>query len=374
MPMNFGLTEEQQILRNVARRFLSEQAPITKVRDVMESPDGFDPEIWTAMAGLGWPGLIVGDEYDGTGLGWVDLAVLLEETGRGLLPSPLVSTSLAVTAIAKFGTAEQKSRYLPALADGSEIGTLAILEESDTPGPDGVQLAGTAKGSDYVLSGTKRFVHDAGVATLFVVAFRAGGDIRLAVVPASASEVKATGVLTMDATKRMGDVVLDGVKVGAGDLLKTEGDGSAALSYLLDLGGVAVTAEMVGAMDRALEITTEYARNRTQFGAPIGRYQGVKHPLAEMFVDVETSRSLLYYAAWCVDERPEELPLAIARAKAYASEAFTRIGVDCVGLHGAIGFTAEYDIQLYLKRSKWALPAFGDADFHYERVAVLGGY
>jgi alkylation response protein AidB-like acyl-CoA dehydrogenase len=141
-----------------------------------------------------------------------------------------------------------------------------------------------------------------------------------------------------------------------------------------DTLGVAVTAEMVGAMDRAIEITTEYARNRIQFGAPIGRYQGVKHPLAEMYVDVETSRSLLYYAAWCVDERPEELPLAVARAKAYASEAFTRIGVDCVGLHGAIGFTAEYDIQLYLKRSKWALPAFGDADFHYERVAALGGY
>jgi alkylation response protein AidB-like acyl-CoA dehydrogenase len=372
--MNFGLTEEQQILRNVARRFLGEQAPMRKVRDVMESPDGFDPDLWAAMAGLGWQGLILDAAHGGADLAWVDLAVLLEETGRGLLPSPLVSTSLAGAAISKFGTDEQKARYLPSLADGSSIGTLAILEESDLPSADGVQLAGTLEGGGYRLSGRKRFVHDAGVASLFVVAFRAGGDIRFAIIRASAGGVNAGGLLTMDTTKRMGDVALDEVTVGTGDLLATDGDGSAALAYLLDLGGVAVTAEMVGAMDRALEITTEYARNRVQFGAPIGRYQGVKHPLAEMYVDVETSRSLIYYAAWCVDERPEELPLAVARAKAYASEAFTRIGVDCVGLHGAIGFTAEYDIQLYLKRSKWALPAFGDADFHYERVAALGGY
>jgi alkylation response protein AidB-like acyl-CoA dehydrogenase len=372
--MNFGLTEEQKILSNVARRFLAEQAPIAKVRDVMESPDGFDPAMWATIAGLGWQGLIVGEAHGGAGLGWVDLVVLLEETGRGLLPSPLVSTSLAGAAISAFGTDEQKARYLPALADGSAIGTLAILEESDTPGAEGVQLAGGTKDGGYRLTGRKRFVHDAGIASLFVVPFRAGSNIRFAIIPASAEGVMAEGLLTMDATKRMGDVALDDVTVGDENLLATDGDGSAALAYLLDLGGVAVTAEMVGAMDRALEITTEYARNRIQFGAPIGRYQGVKHPLAEMYVDVETSRSLLYYAAWCVDEKPEELPLAIARAKAYASEAFTRIGVDCVGLHGAIGFTAEYDIQLYLKRSKWALPAFGDADFHYERVAALGGY
>lgn len=372
--MNFGLTEEQKILRNVARRFLTEQAPMAKVRDVMESPDGFDPEVWSAIAALGWQGLTIDEAHGGAGLGWVDLVVLLEETGRGLLPSPLVSTSLAGAAISEFGTDEQKARYLPSLADGSAIGTLAILEESDTPSADCVQLVGSREDGSYRVSGRKRFVHDAGVATLFVVPFRVGGDIRLAIIPASAEGVKADGLLTMDATKRMGDVALDDVVIGEEDLLLTDGDGSAALSYLLRLGGVAVAAEMVGAMDRALEITTEYAKNRIQFGAPIGRYQGVKHPLAEMYVDVETSRSLLYYAAWCVDESPEELPLAIARAKAYASEAFTRIGVDCVGLHGAIGFTAEYDIQLYLKRSKWALPAFGDTDFHYECVAALGGY
>jgi len=371
--MNFGLTDEQQILRNVARRFVEEQAPIATVRDIMESPDAFDEKLWTAMAQLGWPGLIIGEDHGGAGLGWVDLAVLLEDTGRGLLPSPLISTSLAATAISEFGSDDQKQRYLPALAEGASIGTIAVLEDSDLPAADGVQLAGTKDGDGYRLTGAKRFVHDAGIATLFVVAFRAEGDIAFAIVQRDAEGVTAESHMTMDQTKRMGDLTLDNVAVSKADVLPAK-DGAAALARLLDLAAVAVTAESIGAMDRAVEITTEYAKDRTQFGAPIGKYQGVKHPLAEMYVDVETSKSLLYYAAWCVDEEPDALPLAAARAKAYASEAFMRIGVDGVGLHGAIGFTWEYDIQLYLKRSKWALPAFGDADFHYDRVAALGGY
>ncbi len=372
--MNFGLTEEQQILRNVSRRFLEERAPMSTVRDVMESPDAFDDKLWSAMAELGWLGLIVDEEYGGVGLGFVDLAVLLEETGRGLLPAPLISTSLAAAAISDFGSAEQKQRYLPSLADGSAIGTLALLEDSDLLGPDGIALTGAEEGGGYRLTGAKRFVHDAGVATLFIVPFRAGSDIVFGVVQTSAEGVSSGSHRTMDETKRMGDLTLDNVLVIRDDVLTGAGDGASALARLLDLAAVAVTAEMIGAMDRAREITTQYAKDRIQFGAPIGKYQGVKHPLAEMYVDVETSRSLLYYAAWCVREKPEALPLATARAKAYASEAFTRIGTDGVQLHGAIGFTAEYDIQLYLKRSKWALPAFGDAEFHYERIASLGGY
>ena len=372
--MNFGLTDEQQILSNVARRFLDERAPMSTVRDVMESPEAFDDKLWSAMAELGWLGLIIDDEYGGVGLGWVDLAVLLEETGRGLLPAPLISTSLAAAAISDFGSADQKGRYLPSLADGSAIGTLALLEDGDVLGPDGIALAGVKEGGGYRLSGSKRFVHDAGVATLFIVPFRAGSEILFAVVQSSAEGVSSQSRRTMDETKRMGDLTLDNVLVAPDDVLAEPADGAVALARLFDLAAVAVTAEMIGAMDRAREITTQYAKDRIQFGAPIGKYQGVKHPLAEMYVDVETSRSLLYYAAWCVGEKPDGLPLATARAKAYASEAFTRIGTDGVQLHGAIGFTAEYDIQLYLKRSKWALPAFGDAEFHYERVASLGGY
>jgi alkylation response protein AidB-like acyl-CoA dehydrogenase len=372
--MNFGLTDEQQILSNVARRFIEERAHMPKVRDVMESPEAFDDKLWSEMAGLGWFGLTIEEAYGGAGLGFVDLAVLLEETGRGLLPGPLLSTSLAAAAITEFGSNEQKQRYLPSLADGSAIGTLALLEASDTLGPEGVALTAAKDGAGYRLTGVKTFVHDAGIATLFVVAFRADGEIVLAVVPASAGGVSSRTYPTIDQTKRLGDLKLDNVLVPEADVIAGARKGEAALVRLIDLAAVAVTAEMVGAMDRALEITTGYAKERIQFGASIGKYQGVKHPLAEMYVDIETSRSLVYYAAWCVTESPDVLPVAAARAKAYASEAFTRIGIDGVQLHGAIGFTAEYDIQLYLKRSKWALPAFGDAAFHYERLARLGGY
>ncbi len=371
--MNFGLTEEQEVLKSVARRFIDEQAPMAKVREIMESPEAMDEGLWKGMAELGWQGLIVAEEHGGVSLGWVDLVVLLEEAGRGLLPSPLISSSLAAAAISEFGSEEQKRRYLPALADGNAIGTLAVLEASDIPGPEGVELAGKAENGGFRLSGSKRFVHDAGAATVFIVPFRAGDDIKLGIVESSAEGVIARSFPTMDQTKSMGDLTLDNMLVGVDALLPVE-DGAVALARLLDLATVAITAEMVGSMDKALEITNQYAKDRVQFDSPIGKYQGVKHPLAEMYVDVETSRSLLYYAAWCVQEKPEDLPLAAARAKAYASEAFTRIGIDGVQLHGAIGFTAEYDVQLYLKRSKWALPAFGDADYHYERVATLSGY
>jgi alkylation response protein AidB-like acyl-CoA dehydrogenase len=174
----------------------------------------------------------------------------------------------------------------------------------------------------------------------------------------------------MDRTKPGGSVTLDGLVVPNDMILPmTEAD----LAWLTDLGGVAVTAEMVGAAEATLAMTSQYARDRIQFGKPIGQYQGVKHRLADIFVDVESFKSLLYYAAWTVDDAPDELPRAVSLAKGYASDAFARIGIDGVGLHGAIGFTAEYDVQLYLKRSKWARPMFGDSDYHLDRVASLGG-
>jgi alkylation response protein AidB-like acyl-CoA dehydrogenase len=370
--MNFGLTEEQEVLRTVARRFIDEQAPIAVVRRIMESPQAFDEGVWSSMADLGWPGLTIAEEYGGAGLGWVDLVVLLEETGRGLVPAPLISTALAAAAISEFGSGDQKKRFLPPLANGSAIGTLAVLEESDVLGAAGVSLRGASANGGVRLSGAKHFVQDAGTATLLVVPFRANDTVKLAIVESTAQGVSPKSRRTMDETKSMGDVTFDNVLVAADAVLPSGGE--AALSRLLDLAAVAVTAEMVGAMDRDLQITTQYAKDRIQFDQPIGKYQGVKHPLAEMYVEVETSRSLMYYAAWCAAEAPDELPLAAARAKAYASEAFMRIGVDGVQLHGAIGFTAEYDIQLYLKRSKWASFAFGDADYHYERIATLGGY
>lgn len=371
--MNFGFTEEQELLRAEARKFLDENCPLEQVRKIAETPEGYSPELWKQIAELGWLGLVVPEEYGGAGLGWVDLVVLLEETGRTLFPSPLISTTLAASAILGSGSEAQRQRWLPGLVDGTRIGTLAILEEGDALGEQGIALAGRRAGDAHVLSGDKRFVHDAGQATLFVVAFRSDAGVGLGVLEADAPGVAARNFPTIDVTKRLGTLSLSDARIPADALLAPPGAAGPALERLLDQAAVAVTGEMIGAGEQALQTTVEFAKGRVQFGTPIGRFQGVKHPLAEMYVDVESYKSLLYYAAWALDEAPEQAPRFASMAKAYASEAFARIGLDGVGLHGAVGYTDEYDIQLYLKRSKWARPAFGDADYHYERVAQLGG-
>ena len=274
------------------------------------------------------------------------------------------------------GSAEQHARWLPGLADGTRIGTLAVLEESDLLEPEGIELEGQADGDGFRLSGEKLYVPDAGNADLFVVAFRSGAArdaISLGVVEADAAGVEARHSPGMDLTKRLGRLRLEDVRIGADALLGPPAAAWPTVARTLDQGACAVTAEAVGAARALLDLTVGYAQQREQFGQPIGRFQGVKHPLADMFVDIESFRSLAYFAAWTLDESPEQAPLAVSRAKAYASEAFPRIGIDCVQLHGAIGYTWEYDAQLYLKRAKWMRPMYGDAGFHYERVARLGG-
>ena len=374
--MDFGFSEEQDLLRAEVRKFLDARCPLERVRKLSETGPGYDAELWRELAELGWLGLTIPEAYGGAGLGWVDLVVLLQETGRSLFPSPLVSTTLAAAAVLENGSEEQRQRWLPSLADGTRIGTLAFLETSDSLAPGGIALLGKPDGDAFALTGEKRFVADAGSANLFVVAFRTGagaGDLALAVLDAGSPGVSAAGHPTIDATKRLGTLKLENARVPRSALLGAASQARPAIERLYDLGAVAVTAELTGAAEQAHALTTQYAKDRIQFGAPIGKYQGVKHPLAEMYVELESTKSLLYYAAWAVAESPGELPRAASLAKAFGTDAFTRIGIDGVQLHGAVGYTAEYEIQLYLKRAKWARPVFGDSDFHYERVARLGG-
>lgn len=374
--MNFGFTEEQELLRSQVRKFLDDRCPLSEVRALMATPEGFSAELWQEMAALGWLGLTVPEAHGGVGLTWVDLTVVLEETGRTLFPSPLIATTLATAAIIRCAIDTQQDRFLPSLADGSRIGTLAFLEDTDTLGPEGVQLRGVPDGGAVRLTGTKRFVMDAGAATLFIVAFRASDradDVTLAAIERETPGLHAETFPTMDQTKRLGNLQLSDVRVRSDDILCQGPTAAAQLRMLESLGAVAVTAEIVGAAEAAHRLTTEYAKTRVQFGKSIGRYQAVKHPLAETYVDIESFRSLLYYAAWAADEDLEALPRSASYAKAYASEAFARLGIDGVQLHGAVGYTEEVDIQLYLKRAKWARTAFGDADYHYDRVAALGG-
>ena len=372
--MNFGFSEEQELLRAEVRKFLDENASLEEVRKHSESDEGFDRELWKKMAELGFVGLTIAEEHGGAGLDLVTLLVLLEETGRTLLPSPLISTVVAARAIREFGSDEQQARWLPGLADGSCIGTLALLEESDDLAPGGLHLEGKVDGEDIILNGRKLFVPDAGKADLFIVSFRSGPnqeDVSLAVVEKESDGVSASDAPGMDLTKRSGSLVLDDVRVAAAAILKSGAGGWSGVQALIDLGAALVTAESVGAAEAALAITTDFAKEREQFGSKIGRYQGVKHPLAEMYVDIESYKSLVYYAFWALDEGEADASLAVSRAKAYASETFPMAGINGVQLHGGVGYTWEYDIQLYLKRGKWMRPMYGDADYHYDRIAEL---
>jgi alkylation response protein AidB-like acyl-CoA dehydrogenase len=375
--VNFGFTPEQESLRSEVQRFLAERSPMAEVRRIMETELGFSRDLWSEMGRLGWLGLTLPEAYGGAGLGWVDLVVVLEESGRSLLPSPLIAHTLAATAILEAASEEQKERWLPGLADGSRIGTLALIDEADVHGVEGVRLTGSKQGKGFRLSGRKPGVVDPEAADFFVVGFRTGTrpeDVTLAVVEADAPGVQARAFPMIDATKRMGVLDLSEVSVEPSSILSGPGRKSQAITRLLDAGALAVAAEMGGAVDEALRITVAYAKERIQFDRPIGQYQGVKHPLAEMYVDAESFKSLVYYGAWCFDNRPEELARYASLAKAYATEAFVRTGIDSIQLHGAMGFTTAQDIHLYFKRSKWARPIFGDADVHYERSVALRGY
>ncbi len=371
--MNFGFSEEQDLLRSEARKFLDESCPLDEVRKISEDAagPGYSPELWRQIAELGWVGLTIPEAHGGAGLGWVDWVVVLEEAGRSLFPAPLIPTALAAHAIERFGNEAQHAVWLPSLADGSAIGTVAIVEAGQAPGPAGIGLVASRDGESLVLSGEKVFVSDIAAADLFVVAYRFGDSPGLALVERVAEGLTLESQPGIDLTKRIGKISLDAVRVAPENVL--DGANGEAVSALLDAGAVAVTAEAIGAAEAALALTASYAKDRIQFGKPIAQFQGVKHPLAEMYVDIESFKSLVYYAAWCIDEGHEDAPIAAARAKAYASDTFPKIGIDAVGLHGGIGYTWEYDAHLFLKRAKWVRPAFGDADWHYERVAQLGG-
>jgi len=373
--MNFGFSEEQELLRAEVRKFLEQNASLERVREITEAGGSTDPHLWSRMAELGWVGLTMPEEHGGVGLDLETLIVVLEETGRSLFPSPLVSTVLAAKAIERFGNAEQQKRWLPGLADGTKIGTFAFLERADTLTPDGIETLAKPDGDELILSGTKLFVPDASAADLFVVAVRTGADaeaISLVVVESGAEGLRAEDFESMDLTKRIGRLDLEDVRVPNDQLLGAVNEGSKASQWLLNLGAALVTAEAVGAAEAALEITTNFAKERIQFDEPIGKFQGVKHPLAEIYVDVESFRSLVYYATWAIDQDAEDAEIAVSRAKAYCADAFPKAGIMGVQLHGGVGYTWEYDIQLYLKRSKWVRPMFGDADYHYERIARLG--
>jgi alkylation response protein AidB-like acyl-CoA dehydrogenase len=376
--MNFGFSEEQDLLRTTARKFLENECTSTIVRQRMEEPAGTTDEFWAKLAEQGWLGLIYGEEYGGSGLGFVDLTVLMEEMGRAVMPGPFFSTVvLGGLAIAEAGTPEQKKEWLSKIAAGSAKVTLAWTEPNARWDPAGVTATAKAAPNGWVLSGTKLFVLDAHLADAIVVVARSTEGkqpeqgISLFLVPRGTAGLETKLLPTMDQTRKLCEVVLRDVRLPASALLGTRDAGWAPLSRVAERATVALCAEMCGGAQRVLDMTVDYAKIRVAFGKPIGAYQGVKHKAADMLVDVENAKSLTYYAAWAVDENVPEAGLAASMAKAYASDAFRKVAGAGIQLHGGIGFTWEHDLHLYFKRAKFSEFTFGDATYHRERVAQL---
>jgi alkylation response protein AidB-like acyl-CoA dehydrogenase len=345
------------------------------VRAMMEDEVGFTGELWKKMAELGWMGLVLPEQYGGAGLDFVDLVVVLEEMGRTVLPGPFFSTvALGGVGILEGGSDALKQELLPKLAAGDLKVTLAQLEPSGRWDADGIQTTVTQDGGGVVVSGTKLFVPDAHTADHIIVAGRAPGStgrdgIVLVLVDARAPGVKISQLKTMDQTRRLSEVVLQDVRVPAGRVLGTAGKGWALLDRIVDRGKVGLCAEMCGGAQRVLDMSVEYAKVREQFGKPIGSFQAIQHKCANMLVEVESSKSVTYYAAWAVANDAPEAPLAAAMAKAYCSDAYRHVSGEGIQIHGGIGFTWEHDMHLYFKRAKSSEVTFGDATWNRELVA-----
>ena len=365
--MYFDLTDEQQAIKSTAREFLAARYKSERIRALAESEHGFEQSDWEEMAELGWSGLALPEEWGGQGLGVVDLAVLFEEMGYALAPSPLLSTTVAGLALATNGTEEQRERWLRPLAAGEARGTLALFD-AGTPARIGdFAMEAVADGDGVVLDGEKVLVMDAASADFFLVAT---ADGRRHLVERGADGVSISAEKSIDLTRRLYSARFDNVRLGADATLN-----GVQTEYLPVLwrACVAVAAESTGIAQRTMEMAVEYAKDRQQFGRPIGAYQAVSHRCAQMLLETENSRSAVYGAAWAADAEPDSLPLAASMAKAYASDAGWRVPDASIQVHGGIGFTWEHDLHFYLKRAKTNALMFGSAAEHRERVAALSG-
>lgn len=374
--MNFAFSDEQEELKKSARRFCEEQYSSETVRRIMETDSGVDEELWIRMAQeLGWQAMIIPEEYGGAGFGYIELIVLMEEMGRAVVAAPFFSTvCLAANTFLVAGTEEQKQEFLPGIADGTRIATLALTEESGRWDADGVTATYSKNGGDYTLNGKKMYVVDGHTANTIIVAARADGSsgedgVSLFVVDSESPGLSRRALQTMDQTRKQAEVSLDGVNVAASAVVGEEGNAWPAITKVMDLASVALAAEQVGGAQMCLDMSVDYAKVRVQFGRPIGSFQAIKHKCADMLVEVESARSAAYYAGWAAREDNEELPVTAPLAKAYCSEAFFHCAAENIQIHGGIGFTWEHDAHLYFKRAKSSELMLGDPSYHRELLA-----
>jgi alkylation response protein AidB-like acyl-CoA dehydrogenase len=355
--MQFGLNDSQQLLRDNARKFFAAECPMAQVRRLMETDTTYDAALWTKMAEQGFTGIIFPEEYDGADLGNVELILLMEEAGRALLPGPFFSTVvLAGSVLDALGTPEQKKKYLAPICRGEKRATVAVLEASAGWDPAAVHIS-AASGK---LSGEKLFVTDAAVADFIIVVARNGVYIS----DTDTHGIHVSPMSGMDLTRKLYAVRFENTPVEKlGEV--------ASLTAPFDVATTALAAEMVGGMQRTLDITVEYAKTRKQFGKPIGIFQAVQHQCADMYLETESSRSAAYYAAWTLEVSAPDAPAAVSIAKMYSSDAARNVGNRGIQIHGGMGFTWENDLHLYYRRAKASETMLGDATFHRERLARL---
>jgi alkylation response protein AidB-like acyl-CoA dehydrogenase len=365
--MMFGVSEEQQELRSSVKRFVTDRAPISRVRELMDAGE-LDREVWAqAGAQLGLQGIAIPEEYGGSGFTFAEQAIVLEELGAGLYGGPyLASAVLAATALLASSDEAARQRYLPGIAAGEVIATVAFTEDSGSWDPADIRLAAAKHGDGWVLDGHKSFVLDGANAGLILAVAVTDGSLSLFAVDGAADGLTAAALPTLDQTRQLGRLEFASVPAV---LIGEAGEGAAVLDKVLDVAAVGLAAEQLGGAQRALDLTVDYTKTRHQFGRPIGSFQALKHRMADLLLEVESLRSAVTYAAAAVADGSDEVPVVASLVKAYASEVYFHVTAEMIQMHGGIGFTWEHDAHLYFKRAKSSELFLGDGAYHRERLA-----
>jgi alkylation response protein AidB-like acyl-CoA dehydrogenase len=382
--MSLVLSEDQQLLKESAKAFVDQNAPVSVLRGLRDSKDaqGYDQNLWRQMLELGWAGMAIPEAYGGFEFGYGGLGVVLEESGRTLVSSPLIATVLlGASAINELGSDAQKSEFLSQVVSGELLLALAI-DEKPHHRPCRIETSAVKSGEGYVLNGCKTFVLDGHIANKLIVVARTAGAIddeaglSVFLVDAAAEGVSINRSWMVD-SRNSAMLSLNDAKVGADALLGAEGDAYSSLTRVLDIGRIGVAAEMLGSMQQAFEITLDYLKQREQFGVLIGSFQGLQHRAAEMYSEIELCKSAVRAALAALDDADKtdaDIAEFASIAKAKLSEVATLVSNEAVQMHGGIGMTDEYDIGFYMKRARVAAAFLGDALFHRERYASLNGF
>ena len=376
--MKLILTEEQEFLRDTAKDFAQERTPIAHFRSLRDNNDQnlWDKDIWQEMVNLGWSGILIPEEFGGSNFGVAGISVILQECGKTLTPSPLFSTGvLGAYAISNFGTQEQKEQYLPKIVNG-KITTALAVDESSHHDPSKTSLTAEKKADKYILNGKKTFVIDGASADVLIVLTRTSGNsgelagLTLFIIDSNADGIDKTK-LDMADSRNYANINFNDVKCSNQDILGALESGGETVESILDIGRIAISAEMLGNAESAFETTIEYLKQRKQFGVLIGTFQALQHRAAAMFCEIELTKSAVMAAVHGADERSNELQRLSSLAKTVAGETLHLVSNEAIQMHGGIGVTDEYDLGFFIKRSRVAEQIFGSSTYHTERYLSL---